>query len=276
MSLAQGQSRRHSPAGDLLREWRGLRGKTQIDLSFDAGVSQKHISFVESGRSVPTRQMLIDLAQALDIPLRERNTLLVAAGYAPIYPDDAITSPQMSNIKKALERILHQHEPFPAVVMDRYWNVLIANSAVSKLFGCFVDMALRKDKRNLLHLMFDPQGMRPFIQNWDEIGPELLARVYRESLGGVIDFKTRELLDTLLKYQDVRTEWRKTLPAPASPMIPFSFVKNGVSLNYFSMVTTLGTPQAVTAQELRLECMFPADEQTERLHERFIAENSVR
>src|ERR1700759_868471 len=109
-----------SPAGLLLRQWRDIRGKTQLDLSFDAGVSQKHISFVESGRSIPSRQMLLDLAQALDVPLRERNELLVAAGYAPLYPGDALDAPVMSSIARALKRMLPKHEPFPALVMDRH------------------------------------------------------------------------------------------------------------------------------------------------------------
>src|ERR1700734_4103721 len=129
-----------NPAGTLLRQWRDLRGKTQMDLSFDAGVSQKHISFVESGRSVPSRQMLIDLAQALDVPLRERNMLLMAAGYAPLYSDQALDAPVMNSISKALRRMLLQHEPFPAIVMDRYWNVLMTNEAAPLLFNCFVDM----------------------------------------------------------------------------------------------------------------------------------------
>src|SRR5580698_6405895 len=113
-----------NPAGILLRQWRDIRGKTQLDLSFDAGISQKHISFVESGRSIPSRQTLLDLAQALDVPLRERNELLTAAGYAALYPNQAFDAPAMNSINKALQRMLRQHEPFQAIVLDRYWNVL--------------------------------------------------------------------------------------------------------------------------------------------------------
>jgi transcriptional regulator with XRE-family HTH domain len=184
-------------AGVLLRRWRDMRGKTQLDLSIDAGVSQKHISFVESGRSAPSRQMLLDLAQALDIPLRERNALLAAGGYAPVYSDSPLDEPAMRTINTVLRRMLRQHEPFPAVVMDRYWNVLFANDAAPRFFNCFVDMAARQGPRNLLHLMFDPAGMRPFIANWPEAGRALLARIYRESLGHVIDIKTKRLLDEL-------------------------------------------------------------------------------
>ncbi|HLZ66809.1 MAG TPA: helix-turn-helix transcriptional regulator [Aliidongia sp.] len=261
-------------AGVLLRRWRDLRGKSQLALSMDAGVSQKHISFVESGRSAPSRQMLLDLAQALDMPLRERNALLVAGGYAPIYSDIALDEPAMTRIHSVLRRMLSQHEPFPAVVMDRYWNVLLTNEAAPRFFNCFVDLNARPKPRNLLHLMFDPAGMRPFIANWPEAGRGLLARVYRESLGHVIDVRTRRLLDELAQYPDVKTEWRAPMPRDDMPMIPLAFAKGGMTLNYFSMITTVGTPQTVAAEELRLECMFPADDRTEQEHERFVRENA--
>jgi transcriptional regulator with XRE-family HTH domain len=262
-------------AGVLLRQWRDIRGKTQQDLSFDAGVSQKHISFVESGRSTPSRQMLLDLAQALEVPLRERNELLMAAGYAPLYSDQALDAPLMNSISRALQRMLLQHEPFPAIVMDRHWNVLMTNDAVPRLFGCFIDMAARPTPRNLLHLMFDPAGMRPFIANWPQTARGLLGRVYREALGHVIDKRTKALIAELSQYPGVKPEWRAPSPGDAMPMIPLTFVKDGVTLNYFSMITTVGTPQTVSAEELRLECMFPADDATESKHSRFIEANSA-
>jgi transcriptional regulator with XRE-family HTH domain len=262
-------------AGVLLRQWRDIRGKTQLDLSFDAGVSQKHISFVESGRSMASRQMLLDLAQALDVPLRERNELLVAAGYAPLYADHGLDAPGMSSISKALQRMLRQHEPFPAIVMDRHWNVLMTNDAAPRLFNCFIDMAARQAKRNLLHLMFDPAGMRPFVANWSETARSLLGRVHREALAHLIDERTKVLLAELSQYPGVRPEWRAPSPGDAMPMIPLTFVKDGVRLNYFSMITTVGTPQTVTAEELRLECMFPADDSTEAEHNRLIQANST-
>jgi transcriptional regulator with XRE-family HTH domain len=261
---------RASSAGALLRQWRDIRGKTQLDLSFDAGVSQKHISFVESGRSVPSRQMLLDLAQALDVPLRERNELLLAAGYAPSYADPALDTPAMTSINHALRRMLRQHEPFPAIVMDRYWNVLMTNDAAPELFNCFIDMSARPAPRNLLHLMFDPDGMRPFIANWPQTARGLLARVYREAVGHVVDIRTKALLEELSQYPEVKPEWRAPSASDVMPMIPLSFVKDGVTLDYFSLITTVGTPQAVTAEELRLECMFPANEATEAKHGRFL------
>jgi len=258
--------------GLLLRQWRDMRGRSQFELSLDAGVSQRHISFIESGRSVPSRQMLMDVAQALDVPLRERNTLLLAAGYAPLYQESAWDALETQSVSNALGRILRQHEPFPAVVMDRYWNVLMTNKSTPRLFNCFIDMAARKGPRNMLHLMFDPAGMRPFVANWEDVAKSLIQRVYRESVGRVIDEKTQELLTQLLAYPDVQTDWKspRALSAVSAtrtlPVIPISFVKDDQVLSYFSMVTTVGTPQTVAAQELRIECMFPADDETETRH----------
>jgi transcriptional regulator with XRE-family HTH domain len=250
----------------LLRHWRDLRGKSQFDLSLDTGVSQRQISFIETGRSVPGRQTLLEIARALDIPLRDRNTLLLAAGYAPIYAEGAWNAPEMRSVTKALERMLRQHEPFPALVMDRYWNVLMTNDAAPRFFGCFIDMAARKAPRNMLHLLFDPNGMRPFIANWEDVAKSLFQRVYRESVGRVIDEKTKALLAELMAYPDVKTEWTTPIALSAMPVIPIGFVKGDNILSYFSMVTTVGTPQAIAAQELRIECMFPADETTETNH----------
>ncbi|WP_174365398.1 helix-turn-helix domain-containing protein [uncultured Caballeronia sp.] len=262
--------------GTLLRQWRSTRGRSQFDLSLDAGVSQRHVSFIESGRSAPSRQTLLNLAQALDIPLRERNALLLAAGFAPMYSEGAWNAEEMQSVTGALARMLKQHEPFPAVVMDRYWNVLLPNESAPRFFNRFIDLSARKTPRNMLHLMFDPDGMRPFIANWEEVARSLIQRVHRESVGRVIDEKTRELIDALLAYPDVKTGWKFAETPDAgsatrsTPVIPISFAKDGTTLNYFSMVTTVGTPQTVAAEELRIESLFPADDATEALHLRML------
>jgi transcriptional regulator with XRE-family HTH domain len=268
-----------NPLGNLLRHWRNVRGRNQLDLSIETGVSQRHISFIESGRSIPSRHTLLEIAQVLDVPLRERNTLLVSAGYAPVFSEAAWNSGQMQSVTKALERILQQHEPFPALVMDRYWNVLMTNQSAPRFFNCFIDMSRRKGPRNMLHLVFDPDGMRPFVEHWDEVASSLLHRVRTEATGRVIDEKTRELVAALLTYpggkaisaepietRSRRSESNSVTGEPVLPIIPLSFRKNETVLNYFSMVTTVGTPQTVAAQELRIETMFPADEETEREH----------
>jgi transcriptional regulator with XRE-family HTH domain len=255
--------------GDLLRYWRDVRGMSQLDLSLEAGISQRQISFIESGRSAPGRETLLTLAQTLDVPLRERNALLLAAGYAPVYSEAPWDAQEMQRVIRAFERIVRQHEPFPAIVMDRHWNVLMTNDAAPRFFNHFIDMAARKGPRNMLHLIFDPQGMRPFMDDWDNVSRSLLQRVHRESVGQVIDDGTRRLLDELLAYPDVPRDWRAQRAPSASPVlpvIPLGFVSEGVVLRYFSMVTSVGTPQAVAAQELRMECMFPADDATEARH----------
>src|SRR6201991_1591084 len=169
--------------GNLLRYWRDVRGVSQLDLSLEAGISQRQISFIESGRSVPGRDTLLILAQTLDVPLRERNALLLAAGYAPVYAEPAWNAQEMQSVIRALERVVRQHEPFPAIVMDRHWNVLMTNDAAPRFFSHFIDMAARKRPRNMLHLIFDPQGMRPFMDDWASVSRSLLQRVHRESVG---------------------------------------------------------------------------------------------
>jgi transcriptional regulator with XRE-family HTH domain len=262
-------------AGMLLRQWRERRGKSQLELSFDAGVSQRHISFIEVGRSAPSREMLIDIATALDMPLRDRNTLLLAGGYAPIYPDGAWDGPEMRAITSALERMLCQHEPFPALVMDRYWNVRMTNQAAPRFFGQFCDLWARPSPRNMLELIFDPAGMRPFIADFPAVAESLIQRVYRESVGRVVDDKTQALLATLLAFPDVEPPAVAAGVQTVMPVIPLSFIREGRRLNYFSIVATVGTPQAVAAQELRIESMFPADEETEALHMALLSDGTA-
>src|SRR5882757_4277341 len=243
--------------GRFLRYWRQQRGKSQLDLSLDTGVSQRHISFVESGRSVPSRELLLSLAKTLDVPLREQNVLLLASGYAPVYLESTWDAPEMAVVTRAIDRMLRQHEPYPAIMMDRYWNVLKTNEAAPLFFGSFVDLSTRKKPRNLLHLMFDPDGMRPFLEDWDSVASGLLQRVYREAVGHVVDKKTIELLNDLKKYPGV-TELSMARKSQA-PVLPITFVRGSERFSYFSMISTIGLPQDITAQEFRIECMFPAE-----------------
>ncbi|MDR5781947.1 helix-turn-helix transcriptional regulator [Caballeronia sp. LZ065] len=266
-----------SGLGDLLRYWRDVRGVSQLDLSLEAGISQRQISFIESGRSVPGRDTLLTLAQTLDVPLRERNALLLAAGYAPMYSEAPWSAQEMQGVIRALERVVRQHEPFPAIVMDRHWNVLMTNDAAPRFFSSFIDMAARKGPRNMLHLMFDPHGMRPHMMHWEELARSLLQRVQRESVGRVLDAGTTRLLDDLLAYPGVPQDWRthhEPSATPGAPVIPMVFSRGARVLRYFSLVTTVGTPQSVAAQELRLECMFPADDETEAHHRQFLADDA--
>jgi transcriptional regulator with XRE-family HTH domain len=260
--------------GRLLRHWREVRGASQLGLALDAGISQRHLSFIESGRSAPSRQTLSSIAQSLDVPLRERNAIFLAAGYAPLYSEAPWNAKEMQGITRALDRMLRQHDPFPAIVMDRYWNVLSTNESSPRFFGSFIDMAARTGPRNMLHLIFDPDGMRPFVVDWETVAKSLIQRVYRETVGRVLDEQTRALLDELFAYPGVDASWRlhgSVGSAPNLPMIPMGFNKDGKVLSYFSMVTSVGAPQSVAAQELRVESMFPADEETEVLHGKWMS-----
>ena len=243
--------------GSFLRYWRQQRGKSQLDLSLDAGVSQRHISFVESGRSVPSRELLLSLAKTLDVPLRERNVLLLASGYAPVYHESSWDAPEMAVVTKVIDLMLRAHEPYPAIVLDRYWNIIRTNDASPRFFGSFVDLSKRRKPRNLLHLMFDPDGMKPFVEDWEEVASGLLQRVYREAAGHVTDKKTFELVEELKKYPGVKelSVARKS----QAPVLPITFVRGSERISYFSMISTVGLPEDITAQEFRIECMFPAE-----------------
>jgi len=243
--------------GELLRYWRQERGKSQLDLSMDTGISQRHLSFVESGRSAPSRDFLSIVSDALNIPLRERNVLLLASGFAPQYSEQSMDAEQMAIVTRAIDRMLRQHEPHPALVLDRYWNVIRTNEAAPRFFGSFVDLSKRPKPRNLLDLMFDPAGMRPFVEEWEKVAAGLLQRVRREAVGHVLDAKLQELLKRLREHPGVAA--LKPTLAPQSPVLPIVFRRGNQRFSYFSLITTVGTPQCITAQELRVECMFPTD-----------------
>jgi transcriptional regulator with XRE-family HTH domain len=250
--------------GRLLKHWRQLRHKSQLTLALEAEVSPRHLGFIEIGRARPSREMLLTLAGALDVPLRERNELLLAGGFAPVYHETDLSEPSMAAAKQAVDRILQHQEPFPAVVMDRRWNILQANDAASRFFGQFVDLAAEPSPLNVLKLMFDPEKVRPFVRNWESVAEALIQRLHRETVGGVVDEGTALLLEELLRYPDVPQRWRiADLGNAPSPLLPIEFQTGDTILRYFSTVTTLGTPRDVTLQELRIECFFPADAETE-------------
>jgi len=249
--------------GLLLKEWRRVRRKSQLAVALEAEISPRHLSFVESGRSVPSREMVRMLAETLDVPLRERNTLLVAAGYAPIYPEGALGSSEMTQLRRALARLLDHQEPYPAVVLDRQWNILQTNQAAPRLFAHFVDLAALPEPSNLLRAVFDPAGLRPWIANWEAVAQTLVQRVYREAVGGVPDRRVLSLLEELRTYPGSPVPGPPTAPG-GLPFHPVQFRKDALRLSYFSMVTTVGAPLDITAQELRIEVFFPADDATER------------
>lgn len=255
-----------SAFGQQLQDWRSIRGKSQLALALEAGVSPRHVSFIETGRSKPSREMVLTLASVLNLPLREQNVLLVAAGHAPIYHEARLDAVELAPARRALELILEHQEPYPAVVMDRRWDVVITNGAATRLFELLLGqrMSAAQGPANVLRLMLHPDGVRPHVNNWEAVAEALIQRVHHEALRGLLDEVTNRLLEEVLSYPGVPPRWRRRDPAlPLTPLVPVAFQKDGLSLRFFSTVTTLGTPQDVTLQELRVECFFPADAETE-------------
>jgi len=250
-----------SPVGELLRYWRRERRMSQLALSAEAGVTSRHVSFIESGRARPSPDLLLRLAGALAVPLRERNQLLLAAGYAPRYRETGLDAAPMARVRDALHRMLSHHEPYPAVVMDRHWNLLLANPAATAMFAWLLDGADPGEPPNIVRLMFTL--LRPHVANWEDTGQALIHRVHREAVGGVADPATERLLAEVLAEPGVPASWRRPdFGAAPVPLVPVELARDGRRLSYFSLVTTVGTPQDVTAQELRVEAFFPSDDQT--------------
>jgi transcriptional regulator with XRE-family HTH domain len=251
--------------GDLLRYWRRTRGTSQLELATAAATTPRYVSFVETGRAQPTRQMVVRLARALDVPLRERNGLLLAAGYAPSYPHGALEAPELGQVRAAVTAMLEQHEPFPAVVLDRGWNVLRANGGATRLFGGLLAPEPVPAPANVLRLMIEPGPVRDAVLNWTEVAPALLDRARREAVGGVFDVATANLVNELRARPEVAAILPGAEPASTSmPVLGVRFRFNGTERGFFSVVSTIGTPIDITAQELRLEAFFPADEATRR------------
>ena len=187
------------PFGALLKYWRGVRGLSQLNLAMQANVSSRHISFIETGRSRPSREMVVQLSNALDVPFRERNGLLQAAGYALLYRETGLDEPQLADTKQALNHILEAHDPHGAMVVDRYWNVVMANTAIQALWAQLLDPAVLAGGGtiNVMDLLLDPALLRPYFANWPEIAAHLLERLHRESPGQPTDQKFRALIDRI-------------------------------------------------------------------------------
>jgi transcriptional regulator with XRE-family HTH domain len=238
---------------------------SQLALATEADVSSRHLSFLETGRAHPSREMVLRLAGVLDVPLRDQNELLLAAGFAPLYLESPLDAPALAAVKDALDAILRQQEPFPAVVMNRRWDIVRTNDAAQRFFGFLLGESVPKGPGNVLRMMFDPALVRPFVANWDAVAAALVARVRREAVGGVRDDTARALLAEIEAYPGVSRFVRDVDPAtPLVPVVPVSFRKGERHFHFFSTVTTLGTPQDITVQELRIECFFPANGETER------------
>lgn len=249
--------------GSLLREWRATRGLSQLELAMRAGFSTRHVSFIETGRTQPSRQALLALADTLDIPLRERNRLLEAGGFAHVYAQTPLGADEMRHIRGVLQFILDRHEPYGAVVLDRYANLLMANTGARALFSAVVDSSLLQGTPNVLRMVFHPLGARRSIVNWPEVSRHLYHRAVRELSPVDRDPAAATLLEEIRGYAgDLASAPRQAPLKPADLLLPVHIRRGDVELRMFSTIMTLGTPQDVTLQELRIETFFPADEQS--------------
>lgn len=248
--------------GHLVKDWRERRRLSQLELSIRSGVSTRHLSFVETGRSRPSRDLLLHLSEELDVPLRERNTLLVAAGFAPVYRETPIDAPEMEAVREALDRVLRGHAPYPALVVNRRWELVMANDAVAVLTAA-VDPELMEPPANVLRIGLHPKGLAPQVVNFSEYSAHLLSRLRRE-VDRMADPDLTALFEELREYPDVSLDLAG-LEADAvarEVVLPVTFRTEGGDLSFFSTIATFGTAIDITLADLAIEAFFPADRET--------------
>ncbi len=254
------------PVGALLRDWRSRRRRSQMDLALDAGVSPRHLSFIETGRSVPSPAVLLSLAEQLDVPLRERNRLLLAAGYAPRYGERGLESDDMAAVRAALQTLLDAHDPYPGLVLDRQWNVVLANAAASRLTA-LLPAHLTAPTLNLFRASLHPQGFAAVTANFAQWADYLLGALQRAvSITG--DAGLLALQREVLAYPNVMAlqTGRAAVPAPEPALLVHCQLDlAGGRVSLFSMLSTFGTPRDITLEELCVELFYPADRESERL-----------
>jgi len=252
----------NTSVGALVRTWRQQRGLSQLDLAAEADISQKHLSFIESGRAAPSRDMVLGLAEHLDVPLRERNAMLLAAGFAPIFRDRPLTDAALAGALATIERLLKAHEPFPALTIDRHWTMVRANAAVAPLLAA-VDPALMKPPVNVLRVSLHPRGLAPLIVNLAEWRAHLLERLRRQvriTRDPVLEALAREL--TAYPGGAARAVNHAPSPIGDEIAVPLRLRTHGGVLSFLSTVTVFGTPVEITLSELSLEAFYPADPET--------------
>jgi transcriptional regulator with XRE-family HTH domain len=254
-SLAQAQ-----PIGLHLRNWRQRRRRSQLDVALDAGISQRHLSFVESGRSAPSRDMLIHLADELDVPLRERNALLLAAGYAPIYKMRALDDPSLQAAKAAIDMLLDGHMPYPALAIDRHWTMIAANQGAISLLGALASPGLLEPPVNVLRVSLHAEGLAPHIANLGQWRQHLLTRLSDQIMltgDGALAALKSELLEIPVSGTD-----DNALVVSPDVFVPLVLNTPTGRLSFFSTTTVFGTPNDVTLAEIAIEQFFPADQLT--------------
>ena len=262
-SAARAEHARPIHIGEHLREWRQRRHLSQLDLAGEAEISARHLSFVETGRSAPSREMVLKLAERLDVPLRERNVLLVAAGFAPAFPQRALDDPALKSAREAINLVLKAHEPNPALAYDRHWNLVSANRMLAPILEG-VPPKLLSPPFNILRLAFHPEGLAPRTVNLGEWAAHLLERLHRQCEATA----DPELLKLYAELKAYPMPARSGPLSPDNVAIPFKFRLNSEVLSFISTTMIFGTPVDVTLSELALETFFPADDlTTQRMRE---------
>ncbi len=248
--------------GDVLRDWRQRRHHSQLSLANETGMSARHLSFLETGRSRPSREMLLRLADRLELPLRERNALLLAGGYAPVYPERPLDDANLRHVREAVDLILRGHEPYPALAVDRYWTMVAMNSAVPMLLG-EVAPSLLEPPVNVMRVCFHPEGLAPVVDNPDTLFPALLARLDHE-ISLTADPRLVELREELASYPVMRGR-NPSRADRQEIVVPFVLRTPAGVLRFISTTTVFGTATDVTVSELAIESFFPADAESSEL-----------
>lgn len=256
-------------AGALLRHWRLTRHLSQLELALEAAVSTRHLSYVESGRAQPSRELILRLLDTLEVPLRERNAVLVAGGLAPEYVETSLNAPEMAPCKAAIELILGHQEPYPAFVLDRHWNIVMTNRAAGKCTAFVLgdDVHRRRAEAlgpNMLRLILHPDGVRPWMLDWHDTAGDMIRHLHSQIAAAPADDEAKRLLAEVTSYPGVPSRWSARDPAgpPPMPLLTTSFQRGDTTLRFFSTITTFGKPHDVTLEELRVECSFPVDAAT--------------
>lgn len=235
---------------------------SQLELALQAGMSTRHLSYIETGKAQASRETVARLADALHMPLRERNALLLAGGYAPQYAENALATPALDRMRQAVELIIAHQDPYPAFVLDRHWNVLMANPAAVRINRLLMD-GRESPHINLLHQVFDPQDFRSVIVNWPDVAEKFIRHLHEQLAAAPSDQTARQLLDEMLRYPGVPARWRfRDLTSEPAPVLTLVFRSSAGELRFFETITTFSMPRDVTLDELRIECAFPADDHT--------------
>lgn len=255
--------KKHESVGDMLRFWRQLNRKSQMDLALDVDISSKHLSFVETGKSMPSRNLALKITHSLKLPLRHRNAFLIAAGYAPEFEEVPFDGKKMEIVREALHRMIKKHEPYPAFVVNTGYKLLMTNSGYDQIIKFYAGENALKKYDNAIRLLFSEDGLRPYVKDWPVVEHFLLTRLWEE----VVSTQNAELIALYngiaqLKASDDPIDFQTDSNIP---IMSLTLEKNLMKASFFTTISTLGTPLDLTTQELRIESLFPVDEETKQM-----------